>query len=67
VSAGKVWGIYALRQSNNLQPPETREASSLDGNWPHRVLEFRQMVFGENVVPNSNLTEQNEKKKTMTP
>jgi len=65
VSPGKVWGVFALRQANNLQPPEARETSSLDGNYPHRVMEFRQAVFGGNAVRNGNFSDvEAEKKKT---
>jgi len=63
VSAGKVWGMYALRSTKNLQPPDTAETSSLDGNYPHRVPEFRRVVFGRNVVKNGNFAEPREKKK----
>ncbi len=63
VAPGKVWGIYALRSANNLQPPENKESSSLDGNYPHRVMEFRQVVFGNNVVKNGNFSDVDEKKK----
>ena len=47
IAPGAVWGFYALRTSHNMQPPETAETSALDGNYPHRVMEFRQAVFGE--------------------
>lgn len=47
VSPGSVWGVFALRAAHNLQPPETSELSTLDGNRPHRVMEFRELVFGE--------------------
>lgn len=64
VAPGKVWGLYALRAAHNLQPPEDTETSSLDGNFPHRVMEFRQVVFGANAVPNGNFSDLGEKKKT---
>ena len=63
VSPGKVWGMYALRSTKNLQPPAVKETSSLDGNYPHRVPEFRRVVFGRNVVKNGNFAESREKKK----
>jgi len=63
VSPGKVWGIYALRSTKNLQPPDVAETSSLDGNYPHRVHEFRRIVFGRNVVKNGNFEERRGKKK----
>jgi len=63
VSPGKVWGMYALRSTKNLQPPGVKETSSLDGNYPHRVPEFRRVVFGRNVVKNGNFAEPREKKK----
>ncbi len=63
VSPGKVWGMYAFRRSKNLQPPEDKEDSALDGITPHRVMEFRQAVFGENVVKNGNFADRDEKKK----
>ena len=62
VSPGKVWGMYAMRSAKNLQPPDTAETSSLDGNTPHHVHEFRRVVFGENVVRNGNLAETRAKK-----
>ena len=64
VSPGKVWGLYVLRAAHNLQPPEDKECSSLDGNYPHRVMEFRQVVFGANAVPNGNFSDRDEKKKS---
>ncbi len=63
VAPGKVWGIYALRSCHNLQPPDVRETSALDGNAPHRVMEFRQAVFGDNVVKNGNFSHLEPKKK----
>ena len=66
VSPGKVWGIYALRTSRNLQPPTTKETSSLDGNYPHRVMEFRKATFGDNAVKNGNFSDTTEKKKATT-
>jgi len=63
VSAGNVWGMYALRRSCNLQPPVTTETCSLDGNYPHRVMEFRQITFGKDVVKNGNFSDVEEKKK----
>lgn len=62
VSPGKVWGMYALRSTKNLQPPDVAETSSLDGNRPHRVHEFRRAVFGRNVMKNGNFAERREKK-----
>ncbi len=57
VSPGKVWGINALRAVHNLQPPKASETNSLDGNYPGRVTEFRQAVFGDNIIKNGNFSE----------
>jgi len=62
VSLGKVWGLYALRATKNLQPPDVAETSSMDGNYPHRVQEFRRLVFGRNAVRNGNFAEPRDKR-----
>jgi hypothetical protein len=57
VSPGNIWGIFALRSANNLQPPENKEISSLDGRRPHSPSTFRKMSFGKNVVKNGDFSQ----------
>ena len=53
-SLGQSWKIYVLRDARNLQPPQSKEFSSLGGYPPHNPEMFRQMIIGKNVARNGN-------------
>jgi hypothetical protein len=51
---GSTWGIFAMRAARNLQPPEVKEYSSFDGEYPHNPSTFRRMTMGTDIIKNGN-------------
>ena len=51
---GQVWRMHFIRNCKNLQPPATKETSTIDGTNPHALSDFRRAVFGVNIVKNGN-------------
>lgn len=54
VSDQRAWRFHAIRTTTNLQPPATREFSSLDGQPPFLIDQYRKMIFSRDYVKNGN-------------
>ncbi len=53
----RAWKIHFMRTVTNLQPPTTREWSSMDGVRPFQPQLFRNVTFGKNYIINGNFAE----------
>ena len=62
IEPGKVWRMHFMRSVTNLQPPDEREWSSMDGVPPHQVQLFRNAVFSKNHIVNGNFAELSKQK-----
>lgn len=56
ISPGRSWGMHFVRNCSSLQPPMTRESSTVDGTRPHQALNFRRAVFGANALRNGSFS-----------
>lgn len=62
IEPGKVWRMHFMRSVTNLQPPDEREWSSMDGVPPHQVQLFRNAFFSKNHIVNGNFAELSKQK-----
>ncbi len=59
---GQIWQAHFWRTIRNLLPPADMDRGGVDGVWPHRQNEFRQMPTGQTVIRNGAFTMQDARK-----